>query len=387
MKHIQRYLLSIIIGLTLISAQQQFKVGGQIRYRSEQNDKGLTPESKSATFSYLRTRLNLSFSPNESVSGLIQIQDSRTLGEEGSTLSDGSADNMDLHQAYAKIQLAPLWSLKVGRMEVIYGPQRLMGAVGWHNIGRSFDGFVLKFAKDKMTVDIFNFIEHEMDIYMDIYDEDFDDVMVRGAYSSFYVMPGMKTDVFIIQDGERMTYGGYAKGKISGIGYELESAIQKGNSWANQDIKYNGMMWGANFSYTLGGNTVTAGADYISGDDSTTTEIESFHTLYATNHKYYGFMDYFLNLPFHTNGQGLIDMHIKAALVSVGGIRPFLAIHSFKNADQSGEFGQEIDITLKYTLYNAVNIVGGYSMFTNGDIMGVKDHKATWAYLMMVVNF
>ena len=38
-----------------------------------------------------------------------------------------------------------------------------------------------------------------------------------------------------------------------------------------------------------------------------------FNTLYATNHKYYGFMDYFIDIPRHTYGLGLIDIHAKAS--------------------------------------------------------------------------
>jgi len=51
---------------------------------------------------------------------------------------DGSADSFDLHQGFVTINNFfnfPV-TLKLGRYEVIYGPQRLMGAVGWHNVGR-----------------------------------------------------------------------------------------------------------------------------------------------------------------------------------------------------------------------------------------------------------
>jgi hypothetical protein len=66
----------------------------------------------------------------------VQLQDSRQFREETSTLADGSADNIDFHQADLKLdQLssAPL-SLTLWRQELAYGGQRLIGAVGYHNL-------------------------------------------------------------------------------------------------------------------------------------------------------------------------------------------------------------------------------------------------------------
>ena len=57
-----------------------------------------------------------------------------------------------LHQAYFSVNKLfdlPL-NLKLGRMELSYGPQRLIGAVGWHNVGRSFDGGILQLNTEKV---------------------------------------------------------------------------------------------------------------------------------------------------------------------------------------------------------------------------------------------
>lgn len=51
------------------------------------------------------------------------------------------SDTIDLHQAYATLgnqKEFPI-SLKIGRQEMIYGEERLIGAFGWNNIGRVFD--------------------------------------------------------------------------------------------------------------------------------------------------------------------------------------------------------------------------------------------------------
>jgi hypothetical protein len=68
-------------------------------------------------------------------------------GRHSSTTGDDRNPNLesdgpiDLHQAYITLgnhKEFPL-SLKIGRQELIYGDERLIGAFGWNNIGRVFD--------------------------------------------------------------------------------------------------------------------------------------------------------------------------------------------------------------------------------------------------------
>jgi hypothetical protein len=121
-----------------------------------------------------------------------------------------------------------------------------------------------------------------------------------------------------------------------------------------------------------------------------------FNTLYATNHKYYGFMDYFLNIPANTLGLGLMDVHVKAEILPFNKFKAALAFHMFNaNADftlldgsTSTSFGSEVDLTLIYTYNRAVTFQGGFSLFSPGDIFKQTrgEDMSTWGYLMAVVN-
>ncbi len=56
------------------------------------------------------------------------------------------SDSIDLHQAYFTLgnpSEFPL-TMKVGRQELSYGDERLIGAFDWNNIGRSFDAAKLR---------------------------------------------------------------------------------------------------------------------------------------------------------------------------------------------------------------------------------------------------
>ena len=366
----------------LFAEGNPLKFSGQVRQRFEMVDKDFTNTTSFNNQNYLRTRFAVSYD-NDDYSTFVQLQDSRIFGTETNTLKDGTADALDVHQAYFKLKNlfgVPL-TAKVGRFEAAYGPQRLMGAVGWHNIGRSFDGVIFNLTNDFANVDFFNFKQVEASTV-----NDNDDFNVRGAYAHLSLMDGHKTQAFAIQDGDRMTFGGYGKGVFAGVSYELEFAMQNGTE--SDDVNYGGMMYGLNAGYKIAGMTLSAGVDFVSGDDTTTTDVnESFNTLYATNHKYYGYMDYFLNLPVHTGGLGLSDIHVKMSGLKVAGHVVNVAYHMF-NADQSEDsFGNELDITLVKKYADNVKIVAGYSIFMPGKLKEENGANASFAYLMTIVNF
>src|SRR6266480_2923189 len=78
----------------------------------------------------------------------------------GTTARKGNgpeSDTIDLHQAYVTIgnhKEFPL-SLKVGRQELSYGEERLVGAYGWNNIGRVFDAAKLRWQNEWFGADLF----------------------------------------------------------------------------------------------------------------------------------------------------------------------------------------------------------------------------------------
>ncbi len=124
------------------------EISAQFRARSEADlHRGLpalsTNDDTLNIRSFLRTRLNFDFEKDSTTRLFIQIQDSRVYGSIAGT-SGGLANdlNLGLHQAYLEFSHW-IWNRlegKIGRQELNYGNQRLLGAVGWHNVGRSFDG-------------------------------------------------------------------------------------------------------------------------------------------------------------------------------------------------------------------------------------------------------
>ncbi len=394
--------LFIFVLSTSTFAQQNISLNAQIRHRYEIDKRDFNSDTGSNNFSYLRSRLGIAFNNSENLNAFLQIQDSRKFGEETSTLGDGSADNIDVHQAYFKLKNffdLPL-DVKLGRMEVIYGPQRLIGAVDFHNVGRSFDGVIFKFHFEKSTFDFFAFQEDE-----DSRVDNEGDFNIYGIYSNFNLTKTHTFQPFIIwqranpsENFSQYTAGFYSKGKLGNLQHEIEFAYQGGSS-ARGDIS--AMMAAVNLAYTFTQPSlrpqISAGVDILSGDDDTQDdELKAFNTLYATNHKYYGFMDYFLNIPFHTMELGLVDIHAKLAIKPSTKTSANLAYHIFNaqqefvgnNGSSENGFGNEIDITLQHKYDANVNFVAGASLFIPGKIFEQTRGKdsSTWFFLMTVVN-
>jgi len=395
------FLFSSLLLTSSIFAQSGLDVSAQIRARHQMSNKDFNSDVPANNFTELRTRLNLKFSPVENITGLVQLQDSRVFGTEANTLS--SIDNIDLHQAYftvSKLFNLPL-NLKLGRMELSYGPQRLVGAVGWHNVGRSFDGGVVQLKTKKVDVDFFSAQTNESGNVGDT-----NDVTVAGAYGNLKMAKNHQIQPFIIGELEtgtdfgRYTLGVYVKGSIGNLSHEIEGAYQLGS--VNENIDIAAYMFALNIMYKFDTPiqpVIGGGIDYLSGDDDfTDNDFKMFNTLYATNHKYYGFMDFF---PGNTYGLGLMDLHVKGTISPAKKFKAMLAFHMFNsvedfkyipadspNEKSSTSFGSEVDLTLIYTYNKAVKFQGGFSFFSPGDIFKQVrgEDGSTWAYLMAVVN-
>jgi len=379
--------------------QSNLDISAQVRPRFQMVDKDFNSGLGPNNFTELRTRLGLKFSPVENVTGFVQLQDSRVYGTEPNTLS--SIDNIDLHQAYFRIDKLfslPL-NLKVGRFEMVYGPQRLIGAVGWHNVGRSFDGAILQLNGNNVDVDFFAVQTNE-----NSKPEDSLDLGLVGAYGNIKVSKNYKIQPFAIGELQslggfkRYTVGLYINGNVGNFSHEVEGAYQLGTMTANVDIA--AFMFAFNVKYKFNAPikpAIGGGIDYLSGDDGKDAQkFKVFNTLYATNHKFYGFMDYFLNIPSHTYGLGLMDIHAKAEFTPLKKFKTAFAFHLFKaNADftlpdesTSLDFGSEIDFTFIYNYNKAVKFQGGFSLFSPGEIFKQMkgEDSSTWGYLMAVVN-
>ena len=386
----------------LAALENRLTVNGEIRLRSEVDSKDFNQASDANKFSLLRTRLGLDFKLADDVTAFVQFQDSRTFGEEVSTLS--AQDNIDLHQGYVTFNNlfgAQGLSVTAGRMEMLFGGQRLVGPVGWDNVGRSFDGARVIYDPESAKVEFWSArlaenYQNGEDLDQSIYGIDLEIKASPQFVPRGYLIA--ETDGVKNSAGmkllSRQTIGFHATGRVGGFGYDFETAVQRGEQ-AGEDIS--AYLLAASAGYTFNSPAkprLSAGVDFLSGDDDPSAgEIKAFNTLYATNHKFYGQMDYFLNIPAHTGNRGLVDYMLKAEVNPHPKCLLRCDLHFFRNAEQDAggdtDIGTEIDLNLGINTRKGVGNVFGLSVFSPGDVFKKTrgDRTAWWVYHMVTVKF
>ena len=373
---------------------QEVSFHGQVRPRYEFRDPvgGGTDE-----FTSMRVRAALSAALEDGLTVFIQVQDVRLWGSEGSTLGDFSADNFDLHQGYLRYEGQELeWlTATLGRMETAFGGQRLVGTVGWTQQGRSFDGIRLDAAGDRASVALVAYTLQ--DATSAAHDSDAE---LYGAYGTLRGVGPGALDAYLLWDrGEgvaetsQKTLGArYAfTGSVTG---RFEGSLQTGSRSGTAVSAY---MLGARLGTDFGGGPITGTLwyDYLSGDsDPDDNEAGAFSTLYATNHKFYGFADLFLDIPTHTGQRGLQDMAVKLVWAPNATTSLGVDLHSFSAAEQgslsTSHFANEVDVTLSHRYTPHLGATVGASFVFEDDALaeiGRLSERMTWFYVMFDASF
>lgn len=283
----------------LTPAAKSFEIGAQIRLRGDafQNlDLSGARDDRDA-YALSRVRLSATLRRGESLSAFVELQDARVFGGETSTVSNEK--NVDLHQGWLKVGGEKRF-VRLGRQELAYGEQRLVGTFDWDNVGRAFDGVLGRapFFGGKLSVDAFAAKVKESPAAPERNDVDF-----GGLYATWKLGDAVGLDgyVLVLRNGERNaagddrvtdTFGVRAFGKSGGFSYDLEGAYQVGHDFANDRRAWAFAGWAR---YGLGGPLApTFGFEWsrATGDGKPSDgKAKEFDNLFPTNHLKYGFLD------------------------------------------------------------------------------------------------
>jgi len=195
----------------------------------------------------------------------------------------------------------------------------------------------------------------------------------------------------------RTTAGTRIESELNHLELEAEANVQVGKTNFTQDIFAYYLIGSANYNFDPDKKSqVSIGMDYLSGDKPGTDKYECFNTLYRANHKFFGFMDYFTDIPKHTKNLGLTDIMAKAKITPWEKISLSGDFHLFQlsqsailnNGSSSKELGSEIDLTFSYNYLKMVNFTLGSSVFMPGKVYKEWKGKdpAWWFYAQTTVN-
>jgi hypothetical protein len=391
--------------------ENYFKISGQYRVRAELRHGYrtlATDSSEIAFFTGQRARLMLDYK-NDKIAFYASIQDSRTWGDE-----EQKKDNagLQVNQLWAEIGLRNNLSLRLGRQELAYDDHRLLGNLDWGNLTISHDALLLKYSNEQSK-----FKWHIGGAFNQSGEPVFGTSYTLKNYKALGFTWAKKefgkghslAGIFIV-NGMNATVAASPKMKATytvGPLYNYNSGGWKGVLGAyfqggktENNLAQSAFMANVYAEKKIKKIALGLGADYLSGnsDGTKATENHTFSTLYATNHKFYGYMDYFLAIPTDTKQGGLLDLYLRADCALSKTISTTLDVHHFSLANDYNlgtEFkktlGTEADLLLDYKPSPLIHLQCGYAyLFATENMEHLKDGNAnetnTWAYIMLKVS-
>ena len=356
---------------------------------------------------------------------------------------------MDLYQAYVTIgnhKEFPI-SLKVGRQELSYGDERLIGVADFNNVPRTFDGAKLRYQNSWIAADLFVArVVLARDNHFNM-PNDYD--WFSGIYTSTKVIPKQVTEVYLLSRNtspqslranaptgpngpsarDIYTLGVRMKsniGELAGWDYMLELMGQYGHfndptapALADASLEHlayamaavGGYTWkDAPWSPRLG-----LEYDFASGDSNPRdNKHETFENLFPTNHKFYGYMDFFslenihdirlttsakplprITLLGEAHGFWLADTHDSFYTVAGarrGTLAPTAGTGYGINPGYSSFVGSEVDLIATYAFAPQGTFEVGYGHFFRGDyvkqsLSAIGSADANWVYIQTKFAF
>jgi len=463
----------MLLGTVAQAADLNFS--GQFRPRLNFDSDSTDKTSNTAIFD-TRVRLNAQSNINANTEVFLQFQSVGSWGTTeaqssgtrvslgGGTGSGSAAQASDLlndvgfHQAYLTLKNFAGMSVdaKIGRQEVVIDGHRLFGHTGWLQGAETKDAIRLTHSAGNHTLG-YTYIAAQNADAIATSVEGNEDVHILTAGTQG-IMGGSLTGIFTATiDGNTSatawedeqtwyTIGARQKGKMSGLDYRVEFYHQFGDAGAianaasmgitgatatGDSVDREAYMFGARIGKTFknakGSPSITLWYDTLSGtddDDAAGGDWGAFDVMYDTGHKFYGFMDVFLNRTGENTGfYGLQDIALKTKISPTAGWTLKADLHHFRTqTDLTGgdatvviaadaslggamdpDLGTELDVTLVHKYDANTKIVFGVSKYWTtttfsqlntgaGSLAnsgGGSDYNddADWGYVMVDTKF
>ncbi len=403
-------LLAALVWLPLEMAWAQVYLTPQIRPRAEwrRGYQTLPNGEDGAFFVNQRSRLTLDYKQDK-VTMKFSLQDIRVWGDEVH-LKDVPSTAM--HEAWGELALSERFSVRLGRQEFVYNNDRLLGNVDWVQQARSHDGVLLKANLPAgIRLDAGGAFNQEKEALFATH-YGLNNYKVLGfVWAQKQLSEGLSLGGMHVSDGFQRpdSIGGVYFRHTYGLdlNYQREAWQFTGALYRQSGEHASGKQIGAYMgvaeaTYSINPFKITAGTNYLSGMAGHENRIRTFNTLYATNHKFYGFMDYFINIPADTRMGGLQNHFLKTTYAAGKKCNLSLDYHYFALAQnlafsdtQSGTesryLGSELDAVLHYRHSDGVQFFVGYStLFAGASMEAIKPGKASahadWGWLMVNIQ-
>jgi hypothetical protein len=392
------------------------RIRGEFRERFEGFDGLGFNESREDFYWLTRARFNVSVAPSKSLSFQAQLQDARVARKSVGPTGAPFRSPFDLRTGFADVgSSTSRVALRVGRQELVYGEQRLVGHVGWLNAARTFDAAKITIRTKAFSVDAFG--ASVVRTLVDGFDRSGAGNRFAGAYATTTTLiPQAAVEPYLfwkrevnlpgelgtVADLQHSTVGVRVVGRMPAhLDYGVEMALQRG-TLGSEDVR----AWAGHWQLreSLPGPAaikLTGEYNFASGDEDPADGIRgTFDQLYPTPHDKTGLADQIAWKNIHHARAGLEVSPFKAMPINLNYHSWWLAeprdgVYNVGNAPlarvSSGatdrHVGHEIDVQVVRALTPQIQVAAGYAHIFPGAFLKQATPGASYSHPYAMVTY
>jgi hypothetical protein len=392
------------------------RVRGEFRERVEGFENSGFVADRDDSYALTRVRLNATITASKSLSFQANVQDARVAKKHVGPTTAPFRGPFDLRAAFADIgeAKAPV-AARLGRQELAFGEQRLLGHLAWVNTGRSWDAARVILRTKGWQADVFG--ASLVRSLPDEFDKSGNGNRLAGVYaSSSTVIPqaalepflfwrrdvNLRSELTTIGDLSQTTIGVRVAGKLPArLDYGVEMAMQRGSLAADSVSAWAGH-WQIRESLPGAGATkLTSEYNFATGDDNPTDgSRQTFDQLYPTGHDKLGLGDQVGWRNVHHLRQGFEFSPFKATPISLNYHSWWLAektdglygasgalLARVAGGAASAHVGQELDIQIARPLTPQIQLAAGYAHMFTGAFLKQATPGASYSAPYVMVTY
>jgi hypothetical protein len=392
------------------------RVRGEFRERVEGFQGGGFVEGRDDHYALSRVRLNATVTASKHLSFQANVQDARVARKQIGPTTAPFRGPFDLRVGFADVgdAKAPV-ALRLGRQELAFGEQRLLGHLAWVNTGRTWDAARVVLRAKGFQADVFG--ASLVRSLPDAFDKSGNGNRLAGVYATTpKLVPGASVEPFLfwrrdvnlrselggVGDLSQTTVGVRVAGKLpASLDYGVEMALQRGSLAADSVNAWAGH-WQVRASPPgPGAVKITSEYNFATGDDNPADgSRRTFDQLYPTGHDKLGLADQVGWRNVHHLREGFEFAPFKATPLSVNYHSWWLADRADGLYASSGALlarvpggaldshvGQELDVQISRALTPQIQLAGGYAHIFTGAFLKQATPGASFSHPYVMVTY
>lgn len=401
--------------------ESTFTIDAQLRTRGEYNNGAVYPRGEGqlpATFINERARVSMGFERGQ-LELKVSAQHTGYWGQDAMNTANG---RLTMNEAWVKLKYLGRCFAELGRQQLSYDNERILGVNDWDVNGNWHDALKLGYEDDANKVHVFAAMNQKTANRGNYYDGAMPYKSMQGVWfqHQWESLP-LTVSLLGLNTGYEQGEPGHGKTKyMQTVGTNInylpgnwnlhgEFYYQTGRN--ADDLKVSTCLASFKAGYQIDDKwKVALGMDYLEGEEYSggsysrdymvlykahADRTRAFNPLYGSHHQFYGLMDYFYASGFAGGVEpGLGDLQVDVDYKASDKTSVMLNYHYFTTASDcmpERGLGHEFDLHLTTQLMKDVTLQAGYSVMRGTDMMdyakgGNRRSWQDWAWVSLNIN-